>query len=140
MSKNSQMSIYIQYNIYIYIYTYRFNSLRIESSESIEISPLPKRYLTDLFKQYSTTTDTTIDNISMPCLDRTAIEEIFSTTRSRTPFNLKRAISLNDNKLTLESWIALWNMIFALDYKSAYRNLLYIGANLSLRDTIVIFR
>ena len=123
---------YICYILYIYIYIL-LNRLDLDSirvGDRFELSEKGQEYVEGVFKQYS----------REEYLDRAGIEEIFSSVPKGVPFNLVRSVGFSDNKLSLTSWTALWQMLFALDYKNAYRNIVYIGYTGTFKSFIVIIR
>ena len=70
-------------------------------------------------------------------LDIRGMEKIFATTEKGIPWKVHLETQY-DNGVTYDIWIGLWQKLFSLNTKEAFKNLVYIGYCGRMKDAISV--
>ena len=85
-------------------------------------------FLKNLFNQFST----------LNLIGNKELDKIFYTYSKGNPFNISKIIQTKEGNLNIEKWIALWQMLFSLQFKDAFIALTYIGCCLKFKECVII--
>jgi len=92
----------------------------VPSDCSVELSPLGYQFFTDIFEVFDKDQD--------GALNKTELEDLFSTAPSGVPWRDQKYPGLDDDgAVTLQAWLARWSMITLLEHRTTLAYLAYLG-------------
>jgi hypothetical protein len=95
-----------------------------------ELSKDSIQFLVMLWDQYEST----------DVADIYILERIFSTMEGGCPFLATEIAVIENGKITLSTWIDIWQMLVHKDPQQAFKYALYLGYNSSLKSFIEVIR
>jgi len=95
-----------------------------------ELSKDGIQFLVMLWNQYE---DTEVADIHI-------LERIFSTMEGGCPFLAREIAIIENGKITLSTWIGIWQMLVHNNQQQAFEWALYLGYNRSLKSFIEVIR